>query len=143
MIIRWLGLYKEAPSLHAALAWEIQARDVEAAGLYTRGGKTRTGEAKVGLVFPRRGSVRRAYPTDVWSDLAQNGKLLARHQQGSLPHTEVFLRKEARPIGILVRGRVSRKAWRTIRWFAKRYGLPVYEWTEPRTGRGRRRRLRL
>ena len=122
--VRWLGAFGRAPSLHEALQWELEGKRIVACEplLPSEGGRSILW-SKVGLeVAPS--AVRRVFHGDVWS-IRVGKTLVGTRRPEDAPHKwgEAF----ARPVytAIVLRGRVSKQVFATVKWFSRSRQLPI------------------
>lgn len=129
--VRWLGAFRKEGSLHDSLSWEFanaktSGREVAAEPVWNQRPNV---SASIGLLADKR-CARRTFVSDVWSETTKSGRCLAPtrvavHKASS--HEEAFLRN-VRYTAIIVKGRVTKKALKTIHWWAKKLDLPVEHW---------------
>ena len=127
MVIRWLGAFRyHGASFHDSLRFEFSRRDEVAAEIIRNDGYGSEIRASVGLLV-HPGAVRVTFRADVWSEYDQYGRLYKTRKPGIQGHTEAW----CAPVytGIVIKGNLRKKIWRTVRWFAKRKRLPIFRLT--------------
>lgn len=123
LVVRWLGAFGKAGSLHDSLRWELEAPARELAAEPMSGGESHISHARVGLLA-KTSAIIKIFDGDCWS-VADSGRLAkTRNPRASgSGHREAWIRPDY--AAIVVKGQVSAHALRTILWFADLYQLPV------------------
>ena len=129
MYIRWMGAFRQKGTLRDALLWEFRNassdRPEEVACEIITDNVPCIPHVTVGLLVGHE-SVRSRFPHDVWSERNGDGRLIPM-REGSDAHWEGFVRPRPWTYrGLVVRGNPKNKTMRTVRWFARTRGLPVY-----------------
>ena len=122
-IVRWLGAFRKGGSLHNSLKWELKENRREVAAEVLVGGQSHV-QAYIGLRIAR-GAVRKVFRGDVWSEVTARGTSLkmTRSPSSFSDHTEAF----CKPLftAIVLKGKVSKKAFKTVLWWSKAMDLPI------------------
>lgn len=144
-VVRWLGSYGKANSLHASLQWELgQSVRQELAAEPIEGCTSGIPQSKIGLLAART-AVIKIFNGDCWSILvpfpsAEDGDLAGaslkktRNPRCSTLHREAWIRPEYRAIVVKGWNNIRPSTQKTLRWFAEMYHLPILdmnrEWKE-------------
>ena len=124
MIIRWLGAFAKGGTLAESIQYEInRSATDEVAAEYIKEGLSEIRHARVGLLVASKALIKR-FNGDCYSVL-ENGKLVKTRnpKDTGSQHIECWVN----PIykGIVVKGKISKSAFMTIRHIAGINNIPV------------------
>lgn len=122
-VVRWLGAFGNAGSLHEALGWELSSAARELAAEPLSGGESKISHAKVGLLA-KSIAVIKIFDGDCWS-VNRDGRLVKTRNPRSTKcqHKEAWIRPDY--AAIVIKGQVSAQSLRTVKWFGDLYQLPI------------------
>lgn len=125
-VVRWLQAFRKETTLHASLRYELQNSYFEVAAEPMRQACSGISGPRVGLLV-RRSAITRVFSGDVWSKWEPGGKLAPTRKACETTWGECFCRPEF--VGIVCKNwnGLTRKDRSTVRYFARKYSLPVFQ----------------